>query len=470
MDSILKIIYSHNYLDTDNRLQYHLNGVHTKVIDYITKRYETNKDVNSIIREIQDKNPGSKWDAFFRHSNFLSYYKKYYGKANIIEIADIKDDDSIYLWPIEIGTYWGDVTATATLHIEDEYIEYSFIDTIDPVLLSHMRSGRVKILFNIIHDPLNSEHQIYSVEKYFSEHGIDPSNIIIIGGNDFQEYYKKIPEGKSKILYGYIMVQQAGDRLDSFPYTSSLGYVSDMVRESDLDINTIRPKRFLCWNRTMRPHRLLLAYIAVKYNLIENSYFSFLTNPGNGEVGVKNAIGTYAGDIEKSLYGTKVYNLFPLDLDTHHLLPEQKTGFSSNNNKKELYANSYVHITSETAFYEDISSPFFSEKTFHSMVNLQPFIYVGCAGALKLLKEWGIKTFHPFIDESYDDERDPTKRLKMIENQIKKLNDMPIKDLHDWYYSITDILLHNQNTIRSFSSTNPFEHALNQIKQIYGNT
>ena len=98
---------------------------------------------------------------------------------------------------------------------------------------------------------------------------------------------------------------------------------------------------------------------------------------------------------------------------------------------------------------------------------MQPFIYVGFAGALKQLKVWGFKTFYPYIDESYDDERDSIIRCKMIENEIRKLNEKSIEELHQWYYSIKDILLHNQTHLKTFSIMNPFENALNDIKKFY---
>lgn len=467
MDSILKVVYSHSYVDTDNRKQCFLNGVHTSVIDYINRKHESNKDIYSIINEIKQENSDSNWDSFFRHSNFLSYYKRHYGESNIIGIEDIKDDNSIYIWPIEVGGSLGDFTSIKKLNIDGQYYEYSFIDTIDKTLLTYIKNGKVKLVINIIHDPLVHANQVYEVEKYFSENGIDPKNITIIAGNDFKEYYSYIPEGKINITYGYIMVQQAGDRLDNFPYTSSLGYVSDMVRKTDLDKNHIRSKRFLCWNRTMREQRVWLAYLALKLNMLNSSYFSFLNSPGGGERGVTDIIRRYAGHKEAEIYGPKVYSMLPYDLDTHHLSPDQKMGFPSNNNKKEFYQNSYVHITSETVFIEDIFCPFFSEKTFHAMVNLQPFIYVGCAGALKILKNWGIKTFHPFINESYDDEKNPVNRFRLIEKEIKKLNEMPIQDLHNWYHSITDTLIHNQEILRQFSPSNPFENAINYIKNLY---
>jgi hypothetical protein len=472
MDSILKVVYPNKIVDQTGYIQYLLNGVHPAVIEFIYKKLENcpQLSVYEITEEIKSFNEDSNWDRFFRHSNFQSYYRRHYFNQdqNIVDIDGIKEDGNIYIWPIEVGGSLDDFYRSSTLILDGKTYEYTFVDTINPILLEYIKKGLVKIVINTIHDPLVVGGNLYQIEKYFESHGIDPSNITVIGGNDFQEYYQEYPNGKIKITHGYIMVQQAGERLDGFPYVSSLGYLSDAVRESDLDPKVIRSKRFLCWNRTMRTQRIWLAYLAMKYKLLENSYFSFLNQPGGGLHNIEQVLGEYASNFDVFRYSRSIFDMIPHDLDTGHLPQSEKSGFPTNNNKKEFYLNSYVHITSETIFKEKISCPFFSEKTFHAMVNLQPFIYVGCAGALKILHSWNIKTFHPFIDESYDDEWDPVKRFGMIEAEIKKINEMPIEELHNWYYSITDILLHNQKVLKQFSGMNPFANAINDIKRFYG--
>jgi hypothetical protein len=477
MDRILKVIYNNRYKE-----EIILNGVHPAVLSYIQQCSDSNKSLHSIKDEIDLTNLDQKWSSFFRHANFLGYYTKHFKNENIITIDEIKEDNSIYLYPIEVGIGLHSFIEETTVTVNNITYTYTFIDTIDPIILLKLKSGQVKLLINIIHDPVNDPDMVNELETYFNSHGIDGSNIIIIGGNNFQEYYKYFPNSKIKITFGYIMVQQAGDRLGNFPYISSLGYESDAVREKDLNFNKIRSKKFLCWNRTMRTHRYWLAYLAIKYKLINhvlrfnkidtgNSYFSFL-NPSGGEVhSVASTIDKYVQNYDESYsYAQKIYPMIPYDLDTKHLTAAEKRGFSTNNNKKEFYENSYIHITSETIFDGiPLDVPFFSEKSFHAMVNLQPFIYVGCAGALKQLHEWGIKTFHPYIDESYDDEKDPVIRFKMIENEIRKLNEKPMEEIHEWYYSIKDTLLHNQQQLKTFSTMNPFENAFNDIKKFYSN-
>jgi uncharacterized HAD superfamily protein len=62
-----------------------------------------------------------------------------------------------------------------------------------------------------------------------------------------------------------------------------------------------------------------------------------------------------------------------------------------------------------------------------------------------MLKELGFKTFHPYINESYDNEKDIYKRINMIHNEVEKLCNMSKEELHKWYWNMEDILLYNQD-------------------------
>jgi hypothetical protein len=63
--------------------------------------------------------------------------------------------------------------------------------------------------------------------------------------------------------------------------------------------------------------------------------------------------------------------------------------------------------------------------------------------ALKKLREYGFKTFEPFIDESYDGIVNSDIRFGAIEKEINKLCNKSIEEIHEWYWSIEDILKHN---------------------------
>ena len=159
----------------------------------------------------------------------------------------------------------------------------------------------------------------------------------------------------------------------------------------------------------------------------------------------------------------------PKEIDTAHLPLNEKNGFQLNNNNKQFYGESYINIVSETSFQQAGGEyPFISEKTFHHpIINLQPFIVIGNPFTLKTLRDLGFKTFNPIINEDYDICLDHKERFKLIETEIAKLAKMPLKELHDLYYQLVDITIHNQDHAKTFGDYNPFEKAFNDIRSWY---
>lgn len=466
MDRILKLIYNNRYFINGSE-DYLLNGIHPAVVEHINKYYTgTNISRDVIENTIQKNNTSNSWSDFFRAGNFIGYYVKHFDRRTIIKIDEIVDDDAVYVFPVDVGGTIESIHKQHHLILDSTEYFYYFIDTIDKTVLNHIRKGKVKLLFNFIHDPLFSHESLRRVEKYLNGQFISSRNIFIVSGNNYQEYFKHYPDSKLNITSGFLPLQQAGERLDNYPMVTALGYISDLVRELDLNTQTLRSKKFLCFNRNLKPHRYFLAYLAFKLDLLKDSYFSFLVHSGGGIDGIVQALNFYSADQD---YAQKIFDMVPYQLDTHELPTERLNGFATNNNKKDLYLDSYIHIVSETIFGEgDPKNPFFSEKTFHPIINLQPFIYVGSPYSLKTLQELGFKTFHPFIDESYDSEEDPKIRMTMIANEIEKFSKMSIEDIHNWYYSLTDILIHNQKHCNTYKYYNPFESTINKLKN-HGN-
>ena len=52
----------------------------------------------------------------------------------------------------------------------------------------------------------------------------------------------------------------------------------------------------------------------------------------------------------------------------------------------------------------------------------------------------------------------------MIEKEILKFAKMSMQELHDWYYSLTDILIYNQQKFLSMTDFNPIEDFVNRYK------
>lgn len=454
MDSILKLVYD-NWRDKGGCLP---NGRHP-IINELLKS-NTSVFLHDAQEAVQQQVEGN--ICLFDHSNFAGYVTQH---SEIVNVEQITEDDAIYVWPLEIRTSIESVFQHHYFIINGVCVEYSIKDTISPKLLHLMTLNKVKIVINFAHDPIDKMSHISKIEQYFRDLGIHGSNIILIPGNDCSAEYKRIfPENNLRIHATMtLMCQQLARDILMYPMQNNLGYVSDIVRESDLNNMIHRSKKFLCLNRTLRPHRVVLAKFALELNLLENSIFSFVNKESYDIPNLQRDLRyfTYT-DLD---IAEQIYNLIPYQLDTHHLSKEERLGFNTSNSNKPWFADTYVHIITETRFMYG-STPFISEKTYRPISNLQPFIMVGNYHSLRYLKEFGFKTFSPFIDESYDDEIDYKIRMQKIYSEIEKLNNMPINEIHDWYYSITNILLHNQKHLMDLSSINPYQETIDYLKNL----
>jgi hypothetical protein len=243
--------------------------------------------------------------------------------------------------------------------------------------------------------------------------------------------------------------------------------MSDIVREEDINKN-IRKSKFICLNRTMKPHRYMMAYYALKNNLLKTNYFSFLNSFNSSQERIKEGLTRFNLLEEKELdkFSGLVHNILPHHVDTHSFNESQRSEMTWTNNKKDLYLNSYVNIVTETSF-EELDNPFISEKLWKPVMNLQPFIVVGDYRTLRTIRNLGFKTFSPFIDESYDEVLNKAQRMKLIFKELDKLKNMNIVEIHNWYHSILEILIHNKKQLESLKTINPYEVVLDDIVKTY---
>lgn len=121
----------------------------------------------------------------------------------------------------------------------------------------------------------------------------------------------------------------------------------------------------------------------------------------------------------------------------------------------QAYRNSWLSVVTESSYFYNEHSIFISEKTFKPIACMQPFIILGSKGTLKYLRKLGYKTFHPFIDESYDELDDKERFIAIIE-AIKKVQ--AIEDKVSWYRSMREIVEHNHNLFMQISKTKSTEH------------
>lgn len=469
MGRILKAVYSHIYSNVRGEKIYFSNGIPQAVMNHIEKKYiQGHGEFNPHNCVEQTKNASTiGWNLTHNLGNFHYYFINKIGEQNIIPVYDIDVNatDTTYIFPIEIATSIDSLNARVAVELDGNKVEYSFEEIIEPII-NHLRANRIKIVICNIQDPCHLAPNIRDLELRLRKLGVSESNLVFIFGNEFLNHTKDYPDSKTNFTYGNLALQQQARGMFDFPRPTSMGYTSDIVRDSDLDIAKMRPKKFLCFNRSMRSHRYYLAYMAMKYKLLNNSIFSFVTIP-HDPLHIRQNVQALLNDRITDEDFDNLMKVLPYEIDTDHLTEDEKRGFVTDNNKKEWYTDTYFHIISETSFYGPIdNSPFFSEKTYRPIINLQPFIMVGDFGSLRQLRNLGFKTFSPYIDESYDLEPVYSKRMQMIQKEILKLNALSHKELHDLYYSMKDILIYNRDHFASFKDTNPYKISYEFIQQL----
>lgn len=469
------------------------NGLHSAFIEKAKEILSDEKLNNPVLLEksmmrsttlsetFQKKDPVTGLDNgnFYRHGNFLGYWHKCSfineDKLNqnyIVAPEDIDiNDDEVYYYPIEVecdGLRL--ISDNVNITVNGKDYNYQLVNTWSDKLLELMRMGKVKILIINIVDACGPLMYIKRFEDIIVEKGIDPKNLVWIQGDIPNYYFSPGRTHKSIMVNGCLSARQAYENYIRYPvdtgYTADVRIVSDIVRESDLDPTKIRKYKFLSFNRSMdRPHRLANAYYALKHDLLKEGIFSFLNHRNPHHI-IEHLKMTFPNESELDLfpYSVKIKNMLPYEVDTQLLSKDQKESFQNIDvNPKEVYMDTYLNIVTETNAWDEFDQ-FWSEKTWRPILNCQPFIYFGPYKSLEKLRNLGFKTFHPFIDESYDNERDPRLRFPMIEKEILKFKNMSIKQVHDWYYSITDILVHNQKNIENFKDWNPLQALWNLPK------
>lgn len=222
-----------------------------------------------------------------------------------------------------------------------------------------------------------------------------------------------------------------------------------------------RNKIYTCLNRVMRVHRVHFLDMMLDKKLIDDRcYYSFY-NELLEDGGVEN------------FKGFKEHKIMNIDINVTNILEnfELVKTLRLNHDPNRinpadlrvedfyLYQDSYFSVIPETGYYNPAqwqyniepleNCIFLSEKTYKPILLRQPFILLARANSLKALRERGFKTFHPYIDESYDSIEDDKLRMRMIVDEIERLSKQTDEEWDTWVKNVKPIVDHNFDEMRS---------------------
>lgn len=92
---------------------------------------------------------------------------------------------------------------------------------------------------------------------------------------------------------------------------------------------------------------------------------------------------------------------------------------------------------------QTLSPAFPTEKTYKPIACHRPFIMFTTPYFLQEFKTLGYKTFHPYIDESYDTIEDNKERLEAIANEVERLSNLPDDEYRNVITKCEEIAEHN---------------------------
>jgi len=105
------------------------------------------------------------------------------------------------------------------------------------------------------------------------------------------------------------------------------------------------------------------------------------------------------------------------------------------------FAHTNCSIVLETVYDQRIH---LTEKTLRPLACGHPFMLLNGPGALETIRSYGFKTFQPYINESYDKEPAPMKRMDMVLREMRRINNASEK-YQKWIWDgCAEIAAHNK--------------------------
>ena len=294
------------------------------------------------------------------------------------------------------------------------------------------------------------------INKFCDDTSISINNIVFLTNNPKIEKTENIFNVNYYLNHMTVTYQNNLDRYNSI---------------KNLNFENIRPHHFLSFNRNPKLHRQVLGSLLLKNNLLDKGMISmgydvdgihkfdnYVPTDFNRKTPIYSEEKIKELDLHRHISEFK--NMCPLliDDDVEDLRDDHTLGWI--NIHPKTYNKAYFSIIAGNSFDTPWLHP--DEKFWKPLGQLHPFIWLGPTGGIQHLKDKGFKSFSPFIDESYDTEEDCEKRMMMILNDREDLVAEFHTAIHEWYYSMQDILIYNWKRIVE-NNVNPFYELYNKL-------
>jgi hypothetical protein len=280
--------------------------------------------------------------------------------------------------------------------------------------LNDIREGRSKIMLIFLYEGYSGSKGNYDleiIEKWRVESNLPKDSIYYVSGN--------------------YLIQELIDKKGLNFQGRPIHYFEPWNRYDETEVVKFKPiddrYLFLSYNRNPRPQRIQFLLIMLREQLFHRGWIS-LNNL-----------------IYEPMPGDNLDDFNYLKENTPFVIDTRYDLFYNLaiNITKEDYEKTFISIVTESLADDD--TLFFSEKIWKPIMVGHPFILYGNQYSLKLLKEWGFKTFDKWIDESYDEIADRVHRAEMVVKELKKFENKSVDELTKIREEMEEICIFNQN-------------------------
>lgn len=365
-----------------------------------------------------------------------------------------KQTTNRYIYPIKVTLHFDRFTGVD--HVGSKLNGEYFWKHISAEALEDIRGGRAIIFLDWANENYIEKSQYKDFHQGLKNSGI-PASQIVLAVNSFnaKQVYESWFPPEERMLEVHNLPFLLSNISWHYSFNSDRRMSEEDFRSSR---NTLRKNHFLFPSRRSRSHRIAMLHKIASDGLLDKGDWSFLDNMGADHAMYES---TQIFEINREAV-TKLHEQIP-----HKLQNEPESHFLNvsgwGDKHSEPNKNSYFYIASETYVHGEYKS--LTEKVFKPIINFQPFVFIAFHGALEELRKLGFKTFSPFIDESYDTEPDYAKRMQMIFAEIKKVCEMSKEDIHNWYWSMEETLIHNHRHLLELHKNEP--NVLEFIKYLH---
>jgi hypothetical protein len=361
-------------------------------------------------------------------------------------------------------------------HMDVSLITENMFGCIDHKIIKLLREKKIKLIFYYAFEafPFWQVDWMKMLQRSLGWMGIPSSQFVLIFGDlNVGENYKRYLQNYDQ-YYGYAFQNifvfdhfgwEFHDYLKTYVVTDPKQ--TQLVPGTDETRDRKRPHKFLCLNGGGRQHRKFMLTELRRQNLLDQGLWSYLNkfdiqyDPSEYCYQPVKKFQQDKSYVEQYEYHTKHGN----NIEEKHLdVDASEDAWHNRGMTAQHYADTYFNIVTET--WPADPSFFVTEKIFKPIVNLQPFAVCGLPGNLQYLKDKGYETFPEWFIEDYDRVDGHKQRMYYLTEQIKKIANLSLDELHKKYQETWEKCLYNRKHFFASDHTGDFKILIEEISKL----